>query len=134
MIIKALTYKILKFVFGGAVGYLINMAVTFTLIGVFRVNYFVAYSLGLGISTIFNFIFAVNIIFNVSDNYHRRFILYIISIAIFFVLNLFSVKLLTEKFGFDYRLMIIMVTGAYVVLKYIVYDKFVFLQRSIKKS
>ncbi len=123
-------YKFFKFITGGLIGYAINLTITFTLTDFFSWYYIVAYALGLCASILFNFIFALKIIFRISDNRSLVFISYLVAVAVFFVLNLATVNFLTERFQLNYKLVVIAVTGFYLILKYLVYDNLIFKRKN----
>lgn len=119
-------YKFSKFVTGGVFGYAINLMITFSLAELVGWYYLWSYAVGLICSILFNFAFAVKIIFNVKNNYRKIFTFYIISVGVFFVFNLLTVKYLSDIFKFDYKILVVVVTGFYLLLKYQVYDNFIF--------
>ncbi|HPN81598.1 MAG TPA: GtrA family protein [bacterium] len=124
-------YKFFKFIVGGLISYAINLTITFTLTDVFSWYYIVAYALGLGVSILFNFIFALRVIFKISDNRISTFISYLAAVAVFFVLNLATVNFLTERFQLNYKVVVIAVTGFYLMLKYLIYDNLIFKNRKL---
>ncbi|HNP75077.1 MAG TPA: GtrA family protein [bacterium] len=119
-------YKFFKFILGGLMGYAINLTITFTLADVFLWHYIIAYSLGLGASILFNFIFALRVIFKINSHRFRIFVSYLSVVLLFFIMNLGTVKFLTESFQLNYKLVIIVVTGFFLALKYLIYDNFIF--------
>lgn len=128
---KSIIKKFAKFILGGVLGNLINLTVTFVLTDFFSIYYLVSYATGLITSILFNFTFAVKVIFNVKDQYQKRFITYLCFVFTFFVINLISVRFLTETLNFNYKLSVIFITGIAALAKYLIYDNIVF---NISKS
>ncbi|RMD58260.1 hypothetical protein D6825_01410 [Candidatus Woesearchaeota archaeon] len=120
-----LTPLFFRFVFGGVGGFIFRIAFTYLITEYFSINYFINYFIAASVTTCVNFIIAAKYIFKVDDKKHRRFARFCMLTAIFFATNLTLVKTLTT-IGLHYILSIITVTGFLLIIKFFVFDWFVF--------
>lgn len=118
--------KKIYFITGGGIGYIINLVITIYLTEIVSINYMVSYSIGLGTSILFNFIFAIKVIFNVKNRYLLRFLGYLIFIVLFFITNLVAVNLFTESAGMNYIISILFTTLVMWSIKYVIYNNLIF--------
>ena len=118
--------RFFRYSLGGVLSYLINIVVTYLLTTIFHIYYFYSYLIAYSIVVLFNFTFSLKIIFSVNGNIANRFIRYIIFLTIFSLINIFSVKFLTESMNLYYIISISIVTIVLFIIKYFIYKKFVF--------
>ncbi len=123
---KIFSRLFIRFIIGGAGGYLFTMGATYALTEILKTNYFIFYAVSFTLITILNYIIAVKYIFKVSDEHHKRFIRYTFFVIIFYFANLFVVKLLTDRFGIYYLAAITIGTGMLFIAKFLIYDSMVF--------
>ena len=115
-----------RFFIGGIAGYVFSMAFTWIFTEIFQLDYFVFYVLSLTAVTIFNFIVAMRFIFRLHDHYSHRFVKYLISVLIFYFANILLVRLSVNYLNIHYLISITIVTGGLFLIKFLIYDRFVF--------
>lgn len=118
--------KFLKYSIGGILSYILNISVTFLLTDTFNLYYLYSYLIAYSIVLIFNFVFALKVIFSVTGKIANRFFRFIIFIIIFFLTNIFAVKFFTETVGLYYIISITIVTFTLFMIKFFIYKHFVF--------
>lgn len=118
--------KYTKFVIGGGIGLLINIATTYMLTDIFSIGFRIAYAIGLGMNVGFNFIYHMQFTFKKKDNSLKRlykFIPLTLSItAINYVLVLIFTELITINLPilnqYYKYIVIILITGFVSILNY----------------
>lgn len=123
---KFFTKLFLRFFTGGLAGYAFSLLVTYIGADILGFDYFLFYVIAFTLTTLFNFIVAVKYIFKVTDKYHTRFIKYACWTIGFYFANISLVKMLTDYTNLHYLLAITIVTGFFFMLKFLIYDQFVF--------
>lgn len=118
--------KFLKYSIGGILSYILNISITFVLTNIINLYYLYSYLIAYSIVLIFNFVFAMKVIFSVKGKIANRFFRFIIFIIIFSLANIFTVKYFTETVGLYYLISITIVTITLFVIKYFIYKHFVF--------
>ena len=121
--------RFFRYSLGGVFSYLINIVVTYLLTTIFHIYYFYSYLIAFSIVILFNFTFSIKIIFSVNGNIVNRFTRYIMFLTIFSLINIFSVKFLTEIMNLYYIISITIVTIVLFIIKYFIYKRFVFFER-----
>ncbi len=128
--------KYAKFIFGGGLGLLINIAVTYLLTDVLGIMFRLSYALGLVVNVIFNFFYHRHITFNKKDKSIKRLYKFIpITLAVT-AANYILVLLFTSILVLDWiipffkpyykYIAIIGITGIVSVINYYVNKKMVF--------
>ena len=130
------TKLFMRFILGGAAGYLFTSIVTYILTEIFKINHLVSYIIPFTLATIFNFIIAVKYIFKVNDNYRIRFIKYILFVIIFYFVNILLYKVFYTFFNANFgsfvpvwvpqQFAIALATSVMLISKFFIYYKFVF--------
>ncbi len=118
--------KYTKFVIGGGIGLLINIAITYLLTDIFSLWFRIAYAIGLGVNVGFNFFYHMHFTFKKKDRAVKRlykFIPLTLSItAINYVLVLIFTELITINLPildqYYKYIVIILITGFVSVLNY----------------
>ena len=118
--------KSLMFVGGGIIGYLLNLLVTYILTEMFHVYYLFSYMICFAIINTIVFFINIKYVFPVKKKKLKSFIRYLISVVVFYCINVLSVKFLVEIMGLYYLWSMILVTGSLLVVKFFVYDTHVF--------
>lgn len=123
---KYLSALFIRFVFGGVGGYLFRILFTYGLTEFFELNYFVFYVIAETVTTLVNFLISMKWVFKLKDHPYQRFVLFTIWTVVFYFVNLALVKSLTDLLGLHYLLAITLVMGTLVILKFPIFDYFVF--------
>ena len=123
---KFISRLFMRYITGGVIGYGFNFVATYILTELVGIHYLISYIIAITVNTLFNFFIAVKFIFKVRDRYYRRFAKYAISMIIFYISNIFLVALIVEKFNIHYLISIIVVTAFLVMVKFLIYEKYIF--------
>jgi putative flippase GtrA len=115
--------SIVRFGFGGIFGYFLRIFLTFTLTDLIQVfNYFYSYLVTLILLSLYTFFYNTFMTFRMKKiPKKKRFFLYELSFFGFIMLDLLSVKLITELVGLHYLLSISITTIILFFAKYFVY-------------
>ena len=123
---KFFSFKFIRYSLVGGSSMLLTLGVTYALTESQGWNYLIPYMISLAIVTISNFLLAMKFIFKVKTNYWSRFSRYII----IYILNVALVRLIESQLKVHYALAIIGVTTLLFLLKFLIYDNFVFHQHA----
>lgn len=123
-----------RFIIGGAAGYIFTSVIAFILTQIVKLNSLVSYVIPFTLATIFNFIVAIKFIFKINDKYKSRLIKYLISGILFYFLNIALYNVLFAFFGSVFPLKIWIIQQAAIasatisifLAKFLIYDHFVF--------
>ncbi|OHB69702.1 MAG: hypothetical protein A2W23_10270 [Planctomycetes bacterium RBG_16_43_13] len=98
-----LKIEISKFTIVGALNFCLTFIVFFTLLKLFKSGYLVALSLAWVLGVIFSYVLNFVWVFKSDDRlvFKERFVKYFMAYFVSFILNLFALRLIVEKFGFD---------------------------------
>lgn len=119
--------KFIKFLLGGGISYLIKLILTFILTNMFNVWYLLSYSITMTMIIIYGFFYNFYFTFKNVKNKKNKFIIYMISVIGFALIDIFLVKILTDELNLYYLKSIIISTSALIIFKYLFYNMFVFL-------
>lgn len=119
---KLFGIKIVRYTIVGGVSTAFTFFTTLFITEYFGVNYLIPYVIALGLVTLFNFFLAMKFIFKVKTNYLSRFIRYLVV----YVINVLLVKLTEKYLQVHYAFAIIGVTILLFLVKFLIYDHFVF--------
>ena len=124
--IKKNLYRYVKFVFGGGISLVLNLLITYLLTELLYLWHMLSFGIALGLETIFLFVYHSKVTFKTNGKFK------IFAIVILFIsgLNWILVYLLTEKFGLQYLIAIILVAGVVSILNYIINRNLVFKEKS----
>jgi len=103
-----------------------NLAMTFVLTEVVGLYYFWSFIIAFTIITLMNFILHIKVIFKVQNDVSRRFWLYLGAVAAFYFSNIILVRVYVDLFGIYYLVGIALATITLYILKFLVYDNYVF--------
>ena len=121
--------KVCLYALGGGLSFLLKVVLTIFLTEFLGIPYFSSYIITLSVIVIFNFLYNVYITFKLVKGGFEGFIKYIIALLSFNFLDAVLVKILTDFIGMYYIVSIVLVTTLLFILKYVVYDNFVFTER-----
>lgn len=119
---KFFSWKFIRYALVGGGSMFFTLAVTYALTEYQGWNYLIPYTISLALVTISNFLLAMKFIFKVKTNYWSRFSRYIVV----YVINVALVKTIESYLKIHYTLAIIGVTVLLFLLKFLIYDHFVF--------
>lgn len=119
---KFFSLKFVRYALVGGTSTLFTLAATYIITEYYGVDYLIPYVIALGLVTIFNFSLAMKFIFRVNTNYGPRFLRYLI---VYFI-NVGLVKFTESKLQIHYGFAIISVTILLFLVKFLIYDHFVF--------
>lgn len=122
------------FVLGGGLSFFLKVFLTLLLTEVVGISYFTSYIISLSAIVGFGFFYNFYFTFKVARGRLRNFVKYVIALFTFNIFDAALVRILTEFVGIHYIVSIITVTTLIFLLKYIVYDKFVFTRRQFDKN
>ncbi len=119
---KFFSMKFIRYALVGGGSMLFTLGVTYALTETQGWNYLIPYMFSLALVTISNFLLAMKFIFKVQTNYLSRFSRYIIV----YILNVILVQIIESQLKVHYTIAIIGVTVLLFLLKFLIYDHFVF--------
>lgn len=119
-------HKFVKFVLSGGLVYIINIWLTYYLINFIHTSKDLAYFISIISWTLTNFYITIKYIFKLNYS-HKLLVKYIIALLSFSSLNYILVFSLKNIFIYNYYVLIFIVTTMIFFLKFIVYDKLVFI-------
>ena len=118
--------KFMLFILGGGVSYLLKAGVSALLGNVTQFPTPVIYALTLAVVITYNFFYNVLVTFKVKGGLKGRFLRYLSFIIVFNLLDYSLVMLLNGFLGIYLQLSIFFVTGCLMIVKFFVFDKWVF--------
>lgn len=124
---------LLKFGIGGLINFSLKTGLTYFLTEVLSIYYLISYGISLSVVVVFGFFYNVFITYKAKKT-KLIFLKFVIFLLLFAGIDALSVKLVTEMFSLHYLISIVAVTVFLLVLKYFVYGKFVFNQKTKHKS
>ena len=119
---KFFSWKFIRYGLVGGGSMLFTLGITYVLTETQGWNYLIPYTISLALVTISNFLLAMKFIFKVNTNYWSRFSKYIVV----YVLNVALVKIIESSLKVHYTIAIVGVTVLLFLLKFLIYDHFVF--------
>jgi len=134
---KKIFYKLYKklllfrryiiFIFGGGLGLVINLLITFVLTEYFYLWHMFSYSIGLTLNIIINYIYHTKITFKIERS-KNRLIKFVVVFLLMVLLNWFFVYYFTEIIGFKkyYLIVIVAVTFVLSIINYLINKLYVF--------
>lgn len=119
---RIFTIKFLRYTLVGGISTGFSLLTTVLITEYFGVNYLIPYGISLAVVTGLNFLLAIKVIFKVNELYCSRFFRYLFV----YVTNLVLVKVTEEYLRINYAFAIFAVTITLFLVKFTVYDCFVF--------
>jgi hypothetical protein len=116
----------LKFVSGALVAFVLNVVLTWVLVERVGLNYLLSYTFVQLLMVVLALAFYVFVVFQGSRVTAALVIKYLSVLGAVTILNIYTVRNLTEVVGFHYLVSIVLSTGFFVVVKYVLYHRFVF--------
>ncbi len=116
----------LKFASGALVAFLLNIALTWVLVEHAGLNYLFSYTLVQLLVITNGFVFQLLVVFRQSRVTSALVVKYLSILGIVTILNIYTVRSLTEVVGLYYLVSIVLSTGVFLVVKYVLYQSFVF--------
>lgn len=124
------TRSFFRFIGSGIAVYLFNTIGTYLATEYFSQYYLLSYAVLNVISTVASFFINTHYAFLTKDKYTSRFTKYLVSVVIFYFLNVWLVKLFVEWLGIHYIISIALATGVLMLAKFLTYDKLIFHQQA----
>ncbi len=124
--------KFAKFLSGGAISYGIKLGVTFLLTDIIGIWYILSYGISMILVILFGFFYNFYFVFRNIKGKKNKLIVYTATLLVFTVIDIFFVKMLTDNLNVYYLASIIISTTTLVVLKFLFYKGFVFIDYSEK--
>ena len=118
--------KFALFIAGGGVSYLLKASLSWLLSEKLVLPFAAAYGITLAIVICYNFCYNVFVTFRVKGRLAERFIRYVLFVAFFNGTDYFMVLGLNKLAPWSYQISIFMVTGILMIIKYFVFDRWVF--------
>jgi putative flippase GtrA len=123
--------KLIKFTFGGILTFSIKVTLTVALTEFVGLWYLWSYLITLVTIVVFSFFYNAFVTFLVTSNKFGNFLKYSLALLTFMIIDATTVGVLTEFIKLPYLISIIVVTFILFMLKYVVYDRVVFIRRQI---
>ena len=131
---KFFTRLFMRFIIGGGAGVLFQFIITKAATHFLSTPYNIPYALATLATTLFNFFFAIKYIFRLTGKQHWTFTKYLLSVVIFYLLNIFMVEYLRVHISTlfsspnDWIIPFIITTAIMFIIKFLIYDRYVFNQ------
>lgn len=119
------------YVIGGGLSFSLKIVLTMLLTEYIRIPYFSSYLITLSTIVVFSFFYNAYLTFKVEKNKLINFIMYVIVLLTFNFIDAALVRMLTEFFGIYYVFSITSVAIIMFIIKYIIYDRIVFVRRHV---
>jgi len=119
-------HKFNRYLLGGVISYGLKLGITAFLTEILGWWYFRSYITAISSVIIFNFFFAVYVVFKATQEKTKKFVAYTCTVCVFYALDVLSVKFLTEFIKLHYMVSIIIITSILLVVKFFVYERWVF--------
>jgi putative flippase GtrA len=116
----------MKFVIGASIAFLTNIALTWLAVEWAGFHYLLSYTLIQIFVVTYGFIYQFFIVFRQRRISSTLFTKYILILTTVTALNIVTVKALTDGVGIHYLLSIFLSTGCFLIVKYVLYQRFVF--------
>jgi len=123
--------KFVLFVLGGGVSYLLKASISSLFTSGLDLNYNLAYALTLSIVICYNFFYNVLVTFKVRGGLKGRFIRYVSFVIVFNFIDYIMVLGLNSILN-KFQLSIFFVTGFLMIIKFFVFNKWVFYNKQPK--
>lgn len=123
--------KFMLFLLGGGVSYLLKAGISALLTGVTSFSTPAVYGLTLLVVITYNFFYNVLVTFKVKGGLKGRFLRYLSFILVFNSMDYGFVLLLNTLLGLHLQLSIFLITGCLMIIKFFVFDKWVFHHKNI---
>lgn len=117
--------KFVKFLSFGLITYWINIWLTFFLVDFLCISKSFAYFISVTFVTVLNFIISIKFTFGAAYS-HKLLKNYLISLILLSLLNYILVIVFKNYLKIDFYLLIFTVTTFIFLLKFVIYDKYVF--------
>jgi len=118
--------KLFKFGFLGILTFILTLGITALLKETGGLFYLWSYWIAFLFTTIINFFLNIKVTFQVKTKGGQRIPKYLAMIIIFLIVNPYLVKILTETLNLHYLLSVALVTAMVFLVKFLIYDNFVF--------
>lgn len=118
--------KFIKFISVGFISYPLTLGLTWLFTYFFSGRYVLSYSIVLAIMTVYNFLISKKFVFKNVGNMKNQFYLYLISLLIFYFLNIVLLDVLSSKSDIYYMVLVATVYSFTSLIKYFVYDILIF--------
>ena len=123
--------KIFRFLSGGVVTYLLSILLVWSLTEIGKIYYVYSYFITLIIVTFVGFYLSKDYIFRYAENSNNVFAKYAIVRLSILIISPFLVKILTDNLHLYYIYSVTSVAGFVFVLKFFIYDNFVFNKKEV---
>lgn len=123
---EKLIKKFAKFIIGGFLSYGIKSGVSALFTEVFGLWYLASYIIALIAAIVVNFFYNMHVTFKAKGRQVQRFTTYVLFTIAMMGIDIVFVKLLTDFLGLHYQLSIFMSTVVLLLLKFSVFNKFIF--------
>ncbi len=118
--------KFMLFILGGGVSYLLKAGISLLLSSVTDLNTPVIYALTLAVVITYNFFYNVLVTFKVKGGLKGRFLSYLSFVLVFNLMDYTLVLLLNSILNLPLQVSIFLITGFLMIIKFFVFDKWVF--------
>jgi len=119
-------HKFSIFVLSGTMSYGLKLGITAFLTEILGWWYFRSYVISLTLVILLNFFLNMYVVFDSRDRKFKKLGKYIPTVTFFFFVDALLVKFMTDIMNLYYILSIILVTTVLLVVKFVVYDKWIF--------
>lgn len=126
--------KFFFFLFGGGVSYLLKAGISGSLNNLTELDKSFTYAITLAVVITYNFFYNVLVTFKVRGGLKGRFLRYISFVLLFNFTDYNLVLLLDKILGFHFQISIFFVTGFLMIIKFFVFDKWVFHTKKIRSK
>ena len=126
------TNKIVLFLLGGGITYGLKSGITFFFTEILKLQYWISYIIALIVVIIFAFFYNFHITFKNKKNKKRKFLIYSATLLTFMFIEYSLVIFLTSILLFHYLISIIIITLFLVMIKFTIYNKFIFKKKQLK--
>jgi putative flippase GtrA len=123
--------RFFKLVFFGLAVTVLNILLTSFLTEIIKLYYLHSYIIALTLTTAVNFVINTKLIFKTQQKHFKRFIFYVIGLAVFYVSDIILTRTFTDLVGFHYAISILFSKTILFFVKFAVYDKLLFRDSSI---
>lgn len=121
--------KLMKFLLFGLITYWVNLGVTFLCSHSFKLDFSTSYFIALAVSVIISFLLSLKVIFKAEFSY-RTLVLYLVILLLVAGINYELVNFFSMLYNDIWKYVIIIIaTTIWAVVKFFLYDKFVFTEQ-----
>jgi len=126
---KLISRRFLLFIAGGGVSYLLKASLSWLFSEKLPLPFAAAYGITLAVVICYNFCYNVFVTFRVKGALAERFLRYVLFVAFFNGTDYSLVLVLNKIAPWSYQISIFLVTGFLMIVKYFVFDRWVFNDR-----